>query len=85
MVPDGEDEAASLEAAKQVLRSTGRVSIAGLQRAMRIGYNRSARIIEQLEAQAFVSPPDSSGVRTLIGDGARAGKSGPHHGGEVSL
>lgn len=71
----GEDDSAAIEAAKQALRAAGKVSIAGLQRALRIGYNRSARLIEQLESEGFVSPPDAAGTRRLVAVGARQGMS----------
>jgi S-DNA-T family DNA segregation ATPase FtsK/SpoIIIE len=48
------------------LQSTEDVSISLLQRKFRIGYNRSARIIEMLEAQGFVMPPDGSKTRKVI-------------------
>lgn len=77
VIGDSADDAAAVEAAKQAIRATGKVSIAGLQRALRIGYNRSARIIEQLEAEGFVSPPDKTGSRTIVTVGARQGMSFP--------
>ncbi|WP_082824038.1 recombination-associated protein RdgC [Rhodanobacter sp. FW510-R10] len=74
--PRGDTDAATLEAAKQVLLATGKVSISSLQRALRIGYNRTAQIIEALEAQAFVSPPDRTGTRTILAGGPRQGMGG---------
>lgn len=42
-----------------------RVSIAGIQRHFRIGYHRAARIVEQLEKEGFISPPDTNGKRDV--------------------
>ncbi|WP_075181205.1 DNA translocase FtsK 4TM domain-containing protein [Pantoea sp. 1.19] len=43
-----------------------RASISGVQRQFRIGYNRAARIIEQMEAQSIVSPPGHNGNRDVL-------------------
>ncbi|EKN4181738.1 DNA translocase FtsK 4TM domain-containing protein [Yersinia ruckeri] len=43
-----------------------RASISGVQRQFRIGYNRAARIIEQMEAQQIVSPQGHNGNREVL-------------------
>ena len=43
-----------------------RASISGVQRQFRIGYNRAARIIEQMEAQSIVSTPGHNGNREVL-------------------
>jgi len=43
-----------------------RASISAVQRQFRIGYNRAARIIEQMEAQQIVSSPNHSGNREVL-------------------
>lgn len=45
---------------------TRRSSISGVQRKFRIGYNRAARIIEQMEATGVVSAMDQSGGREVL-------------------
>ena len=42
------------------------VSISLLQRAFRIGYNRSARLIDQLESQGYIMPHDGSKMRKVV-------------------
>lgn len=42
-----------------------RASVSIIQRHFRIGYNRAARIIEQLEREGFISPPDKNGNRKV--------------------
>lgn len=42
------------------------ISISLLQRKFRIGYNRSARLIERLESQGIIMPPDGSKTRKVI-------------------
>lgn len=45
---------------------TRRGSISGVQRRFKIGYNRAARIVEQLEAQGLVSAPGHNGNREVL-------------------
>ena len=43
-----------------------RVSISSIQRQFRIGYNRSARIVEDMESQGVVSTPGNNGARDVL-------------------
>jgi len=52
--------------AVQIVTSTRRASISSLQRRMRIGYNRAARIIEDMEASGVVSTMSSAGNRQVL-------------------
>ena len=52
--------------AVQIVTSTRRASISSLQRRMRIGYNRAARIIEDMEANGVVSSMNSAGNRQVL-------------------
>ncbi len=55
--------------ALEVVRSQGSASASMLQRRLRIGYNRAARLIEQMEDDGVIGPSDGIRGRTvLIGD-----------------
>jgi S-DNA-T family DNA segregation ATPase FtsK/SpoIIIE len=54
------------EEAKQIVLSDKKTSISYLQRKLQIGYNRSANIIEQLEAKGVLSAPNAKGNREIL-------------------
>ncbi|MSP42024.1 MAG: DNA translocase FtsK [Alphaproteobacteria bacterium] len=65
----GDGDAALYDQAVAMVSRQGRASTSLVQRHLRIGYNRAARIIEELEAQGVVSAPNHSGKReVLIGE-----------------
>ena len=59
--------ASDLEKAKEIIKSTGKTSASFLQRHMRIGYNKAATIIEELEKQGFLSEANVKGSREILG------------------
>ena len=54
------------EEAKQIVLTDKKTSISYLQRKLQIGYNRSANIIEQLEAMGILSAPNAKGNREIL-------------------
>ncbi|MDE3076235.1 MAG: DNA translocase FtsK, partial [Chloroflexota bacterium] len=50
-----------LEGAREIVMSVDRASTSLLQRKLRIGYNRAARLIERLEEEGLVGPPEGNG------------------------
>jgi S-DNA-T family DNA segregation ATPase FtsK/SpoIIIE len=52
--------------AVHIVTSSRRASISGVQRHLRIGYNRAARLIEMMEQQGVVTPPQHNGNREVI-------------------
>lgn len=67
-VAEGEDQEtdALYDEALMHVTESRRASISGVQRKFRIGYNRAARIIEQMEANGVVSSPGHNGNREVI-------------------
>jgi len=63
--PDGEADPLYDQAVEVVLK-TRRPSISLVQRHLRIGYNRAARLIEQMERSGLVSPMGANGNREVI-------------------
>jgi S-DNA-T family DNA segregation ATPase FtsK/SpoIIIE len=58
-----------LEQARQLVRQLGTASTSLLQRRLRIGYNRAARLMEQLEAEGIVGPAEGARGRVVyLGD-----------------
>ncbi len=53
------------EAVSVVLKSR-KASISNIQRQLRIGYNRAARLIDQMEADGIISPAENNGNRTIL-------------------
>lgn len=52
--------------AKNIVLSEEKTSISYLQRRLKVGYNRAASIIEQLEQNGVLTPPNSKGQRDII-------------------
>ncbi|MBO9490535.1 DNA translocase FtsK 4TM domain-containing protein [Endozoicomonas sp. G2_1] len=66
--PEGGDEELDTlyDEALAFVTETRRVSISSVQRKFRIGYNRAARIVEQMEMQGVVSTPGHNGAREVL-------------------
>ncbi len=52
--------------ALEVVMATRQASISGIQRALRVGYNRAARIIDIMEKKGIVGPSDGSKPRQVL-------------------
>ena len=62
---DGEQDPMYDDAVACVLK-TRKATISSVQRYLRIGYNRAARLIDQMEADGIVSAPENNGNRTIL-------------------
>jgi len=66
-IDDRDDESDPLyDEALAIVTESRRASISGVQRRLRIGYNRAARLIEQMEKTGVVGPLQSNGSREVI-------------------
>jgi S-DNA-T family DNA segregation ATPase FtsK/SpoIIIE len=52
--------------AVQVVTETRRASVSGVQRRLKVGYNRAARLVEAMEAAGVVSAMQSNGSREVL-------------------
>ncbi len=52
--------------AVRIVTESRRASISGVQRRLKVGYNRAARLIEQMEADGVVSAPQHNGNREVL-------------------
>lgn len=65
-----------LEDAKEIIIASGVASTSYLQRRLKLGYNRAARLIDILERQKIVSAPDGNKRREVLVAGAESGLQG---------
>jgi S-DNA-T family DNA segregation ATPase FtsK/SpoIIIE len=66
-LPESDGEADPLyDQAVVIVTKTRRASISGVQRRLKIGYNRAARMIEQMEVSGIVGPLQTNGSREVI-------------------
>ena len=54
------------EKAKEIVMTTGQVSASFLQRRLRIGYPRAARLVELMEQEGIVGAPSRDGRREVL-------------------
>jgi S-DNA-T family DNA segregation ATPase FtsK/SpoIIIE len=65
--PQDESEDALFSQAVSIIIKDKRVSTSYIQRKLQIGYNRAARIIEEMEEKGIISEANSQGKREIIG------------------
>ncbi|MCU7808960.1 MAG: cell division protein FtsK [Candidatus Thiodiazotropha sp. (ex Semelilucina semeliformis)] len=63
---DIEDADPLYDEAVQIVTETRRASISGVQRRLKIGYNRAARMIEEMERVGIVGPAETNGSRSVL-------------------
>jgi DNA segregation ATPase FtsK/SpoIIIE, S-DNA-T family len=65
VVDDGEQDPLYDEAVR-IVTETRKASISGVQRRLKIGYNRAARLVETMEEAGLVGPLQSNGSREIL-------------------
>ena len=63
---DGDDGDELLPAAVEVVLKTGQASVSMLQRRLKLGYSRAARLVDQMEERGYVGPFEGSKPRQLL-------------------
>ena len=62
----GEENDALFDEAVRFVTESRKASISSVQRRFKIGYNRAARMIEEMEMAGIISPSETNGSRTVI-------------------
>ncbi|MGE5184916.1 MAG: DNA translocase FtsK [Acidobacteriota bacterium] len=65
-MPAGKSDDDMYDKAVYIVTTTRNASISWVQRQLRIGYNRAARLVEEMEKQGVVSPPDHTNKREVL-------------------
>ncbi len=63
---DGEERDEFFEEAKEIVLSTKKTSVSFIQRRLKIGYNRAARIMEEMVEAGVLSETDDGGKREIL-------------------
>ena len=66
MHADGGEADPLYDQAVRIVTETRKASISGVQRRLKIGYNRAARLVEEMEAAGIVGPLQANGAREVI-------------------
>jgi DNA segregation ATPase FtsK/SpoIIIE, S-DNA-T family len=72
-VSGGEEQDALYDEAVKIVTQERKPSISYVQRRLKIGYNRAARLLEQMEASGVVGPLQSNGSREVLAPAPPAG------------
>ncbi len=70
---ENEGEDALYQQALAIVYREGKASTSFVQRHLKIGYNRAARLIEQMENEGIISAPNHVGKREVLGRGSQEG------------
>ncbi|WP_347939123.1 FtsK/SpoIIIE family DNA translocase [Rickettsia oklahomensis] len=65
-ISDGTPDEVLYKKAVQIVRDERKSSISYIQRSLRIGYNKAANLVEKMEKEGIVSPPNHTGKREIL-------------------
>ncbi|WP_279389414.1 DNA translocase FtsK [Plasticicumulans lactativorans] len=63
---DGAEQDPLYDQAVRIVVESRRASVSGVQRRLKIGYNRAARLVEEMEAAGIVGPLQANGMREVL-------------------
>ena len=66
MVSDGEERDAMFDDAIKIIQETGKASASLLQRRLKLGYARAARVLDELQAAGIVGPVNGAKAREIL-------------------
>ena len=61
-----DDDKSLFDQAVDVVARDGKVSTSYIQRKLQIGYNKAARLVEQMESEGIVGPASPTGKREIL-------------------
>ena len=61
-----DDDKSLFDMAVEIVTRDGKASTSYLQRVLKIGYNRAANLIEQMEREGIITPPNHAGKREIL-------------------
>ncbi len=73
---EDEERDDTYERARELVMESGQASASLIQRRLRVGYPRAARMVEQMEQEGLVSPPGRDGRREVLSRQATIGEMG---------
>ena len=65
-IGDGTSDEVLYKKAVQIVHNERKSSISYIQRSLRIGYNKAANLVEKMEKEGIVSPPNHTGKREIL-------------------
>lgn len=65
-IGDGSSDEVLYKKAVQIVKDERKSSISYIQRSLRIGYNKAANLVEKMEREGIVSPPNHTGKREIL-------------------